>query len=124
MSQRDAFIAIADPTRREILDLLLDRGPLLAGGIAAEFSDTSRPGISRHLRVLRECGMVTARKDGKTQVYSLNREPLMKMREGWLAHFGDMQRDSLKALRRKIEHGQSSRPSKRKRSAHSGSPRD
>lgn len=105
MTQRDAFIAIADPTRREILDLLRTRGPLLAGAIAAEFDDASRPGISRHLRVLRECGVVAARKDGKTQVYSLNPGPLIKVRDGWLARFGDMQRDSLKALRHKIERG-------------------
>lgn len=105
MSQRDAYIAIADPTRREILDLLLARGPLLAGEIAAQFSDASRPGISRHLRVLRECGVVAARKDGKTQVYTLNREPLAKMRDGWLARFGNMQRDSLKALRARVERG-------------------
>jgi DNA-binding transcriptional ArsR family regulator len=105
MTQRDAFIAIADPTRREILDLLLDRGPLLAGEIAAEFSDASRPGISRHLRVLRECGVVASLKDGKTQIYDVNREPLMKLRDGWLARFGDMQRDSLRALRRRVERG-------------------
>lgn len=105
MSQRDAYIAIADSTRREILDLLRARGPLLAGEIAAEFSDASRPGISRHLRVLRECGVVASRKDGKTQVYTLNQEPLVKLRDGWLARFGDMQRDSLKALKRKVERG-------------------
>jgi DNA-binding transcriptional ArsR family regulator len=103
MSQRDPFIAIADPTRRQILDLLRENGPMLAGDIAAEFSDSSRPGISRHLRVLRECSVVAARKDGKTQVYTLNGRPLMEMRDGWLARFGDMQRDSLKALRRRIE---------------------
>ena len=105
MSQRDAYIAIADATRREILDLLRTRGPLLAGEIAAEFGDASRPGISRHLRVLRECGVVPPRKDGKTQVYTLNQEPLVKLRDGWLARFGDMQRDSLKALRRRVERG-------------------
>jgi len=105
MSQRDAYIAIADATRREILDLLRTRGPLLAGEIAVEFGDASRPGISRHLRVLRECGVVASRKDGKTQVYTLNQEPLVKLRDGWLARFGDMQRDSLKALRRKVERG-------------------
>jgi DNA-binding transcriptional ArsR family regulator len=105
MSQRDAFIAIADPTRREILDLLRARGPLLAGEIASEFSDASRPGISRHLRVLRECGVVASHKNGKTQVYSLKPGPLAKIRDGWLARFGDMQRDSLKALRRKVEQG-------------------
>jgi DNA-binding transcriptional ArsR family regulator len=103
MSRRDAYIAIADPTRREILDLLRARGPLLAGEIAGEFGDASRPGISRHLRVLRECGVVAVRKDGKTQVYSLNPVPLVKIRHGWLARFGDMQRDSLKELRRRAE---------------------
>jgi DNA-binding transcriptional ArsR family regulator len=75
----------------------------LAGEIAAEFGDASRPGISRHLRVLRECGVVAARKDGKTQVYRLSGRPLMEMREGWLARFGDMQGHSLKALRARIE---------------------
>ena len=105
MSQRDAFIAIADPTRREILDLLRKNGPMLAGDIAAEFGDASRPGISRHLRVLRECGVVASRKDGKTQVYILMGRPLVEMRDGWLARFGDMQTASLKALRRQVEGG-------------------
>ena len=105
MSQRDAFIAIADPTRREILDLLRLNGPMLAGDIAAEFGGASRPGISRHLRVLRECGVVASRKDGKTQVYALNGRPLVEMRDGWLARFGDMQTASLKALRRRVEGG-------------------
>ncbi|CAN0416515.1 unnamed protein product [Phaeothamnion confervicola] len=105
MSPRDAFIAIADSTRREILDLLRRKGPMLAGDIAAEFGDASRPGISRHLRVLRECGVVAARKDGKTQVYTLDGKPLAKIRDGWLAHFGDMQHNSLKALRRRVEDG-------------------
>jgi len=105
MSQRDAFIAIADPTRREILDLLRLNGPMLAGDIAAEFGGASRPGISRHLRVLRECGVVASRKDGKTQVYALNGRPLVEMRDGWLARFGDMQAASLKALRRRVEGG-------------------
>lgn len=100
---RDAFTAIADPTRREILDLLLAGGPLQAGEIAANFSGASRPGISRHLRVLRECGVVVARRRGKLQVYSLEPAPLVKLREGWLGRFGEMQTRSLKALRRRIE---------------------
>jgi DNA-binding transcriptional ArsR family regulator len=103
LSLRDAFIGIADPTRREILDLLRARGPLLAGEIAARFDGASRPGISRHLRVLRECGLVASEKDGKTQVYTLNAAPLVKLRDGWLGRFGDMQTASLKALRKRIE---------------------
>ncbi len=100
---RDAFVAIADPTRREILDLLRTKGTLQAGEIAANFSDASRPGISRHLRVLRECGVVASVKDGKTQVYSLELTPLLKVRDGWFGRFGDIQVKSLKALRRRVE---------------------
>jgi DNA-binding transcriptional ArsR family regulator len=107
MSRRDAFIAIADPTRREILDLLRKNGPMLAGDIASEFGDASRPGISRHLRVLRECGLIASRKEGKTQVYTLNGGPLVEVRDGWLARFGHMQTASLKALRRRVEGGKS-----------------
>jgi DNA-binding transcriptional ArsR family regulator len=103
LSNRDAYAAIADPTRREILELLRDRGVLNAGNIAANFPSQSRPGISRHLRVLRECGVVTARREGKSQNYSLDPRPLAALREGWLASFGKMQSRSLRALRRRVE---------------------
>lgn len=103
MKNRDAFVAIADPTRREILDLLRDRGTLLAGDIAANFASASRPGISRHLRTLRECGVVTARREGKTQYYTLQPKLLDDIRSGWLANFAAMQTDSLATLRRRVE---------------------
>ena len=103
MSSRDAYTAIADPTRRQILDLLYERGPLAAGDIARRFAGTSRPGISRHLRVLRECGVINARQSGKKRVYRLEEQPLKALRVGWLAKFGDMHRDSLKALRTTVE---------------------
>ena len=67
MSSRDAFAAIADPTRREILELLRDRGVQTAGEIAANFASVSRPGISRHLRVLRECGVVASVREGMAE---------------------------------------------------------
>ena len=81
MRTRDAYTAIADPTRREILGLLRDRGSLMAGEIAANFASASRPGISRHLRVLKECGVVTSRREGKTHNYSLRPEPLTEIRD-------------------------------------------
>src|SRR5260221_14108628 len=71
LKARDAYIGIADPTRRAILDLLRDDGALIAGDIAAAFDDISRPGVSRHLRVLRECGLLTAKADGKERIYTL-----------------------------------------------------
>jgi len=102
-TSRDVYVAIADPTRRRILELLRERGTLPAGAIAAEFADASRPGISRHLRVLKECGVVHANQHGKARIYSLNALPLQRIRDGWLAGFGSLQQDSLKALRRRAE---------------------
>ncbi len=103
MKTRDAYTAIADPTRREILDLLRVRGTGTAGEIAAAFSEVSRPAISRHLRVLKECGVVAARKSGKTQNYVLNRSPLNDLRTGWLANFADAETRRLARLRRVVE---------------------
>ncbi len=103
MSSRDAYTAIADPTRREILDLLRDRGVLTAGEIASNFSSVSRPGISRHLRVLKECGVVRSHRNGKANEYVLDARPLTAVRDRWLAAFSKIQTDSLRALRRRVE---------------------
>ena len=101
MSQRDAFVAIADPTRREILDLLRTHGPLLAGEIAAEFDDASRPGISRHLRVLRECGVVAARaRTARPRSIRSTRRRSRKCATDGLPGSATCRRASLKALRR------------------------
>ena len=107
MIARDAYVAIADPTRRRILDLLHRNGTLAAGEIADRFVTVSRPGISKHLRVLRDCGVIDVERNGKAQLYTLRSRPLRELRDGWLAKFGDMQRDSLKALRAKVEDKQS-----------------
>jgi DNA-binding transcriptional ArsR family regulator len=104
LSNRDAFTAIADPTRREILTLLRDRHAMAAGEIATHFR-SSRPAISRHLRVLRECGVLDCVRDGKEQVYSVNPEPLNDIRNEFLAGFARMQTRSLKALRSRVEQG-------------------
>ena len=75
----------------------------MAGEIAANFASASRPGISRHLRVLKECGVVNSERDGQAQIYRLDPRPLERIREGWLASFATMQVESLKALRRRVE---------------------
>lgn len=103
MSARDAFNAIADPTRREILALLRAHAPMAAGEIAAHFPSASRPGISRHLRVLRECGVVHGTRHGKEVRYTVDPEPLNAIRDGFLAGFATMHTESLKALRRTVE---------------------
>lgn len=100
---RDPYVAIADPTRRRILDVLQERGTLPAGEIAQHFKRNSRPGISRHLRVLRECGVVQTRREGRAQLYALHAKPLEDVRKGWLAKFGDRQAKSLRTLRKRVE---------------------
>ena len=72
---------LAEPTRRRIVELLAD-GEQTAGDIAAQF-ETSRPGVSRHLRVLRESGLVLAREEGQRRVYSLDPAPLAEL-DDWL----------------------------------------
>ena len=75
------FEALADPTRRRVLELLAER-ELSAGEIAAAFT-VSRPAVSRHLRVLREAGLVRARRDSQRRVYGLEAAPLLEV-DAWL----------------------------------------
>ncbi len=80
------------------------------------FGDASRPGISRHLRVLKECGVVSAERSGKTQNYSLCPAPLVEIREEWFGGFSDHAIESLSRLRRHAESGKRSKhaPARRK----------
>ncbi len=61
--ERDVFQAIADPTRREIIDLLADKS-LPVNEVAGNF-DISRPAVSKHIKILNECGLVVIRKKGR-----------------------------------------------------------
>jgi DNA-binding transcriptional ArsR family regulator len=90
-----ALEALADPTRLRIVELLAE-GELSAGEIASRF-DTSRPGVSRHLRVLREHGLVTAREEAQRRIYSLEPAPLAELDE-WLARYRSFWTNRLEAL--------------------------
>ena len=75
---------LADPLRREVVELLAD-GPVTAGEIAARFPVT-RPAVSRHLRVLRESGLVDSAVRGQHRVYTLRRDGLAEL-DRWLDRF-------------------------------------
>jgi len=79
------FHAISEPTRRRLLDELR-RGPSSAGALAARFP-SSRPGIARHLRVLRAAGLVRTRPEGRRRIYRLAPAPLRAVRD-WVAAYG------------------------------------
>lgn len=95
--------ALADPVRRDIL-VMLRRGPLPAGVIAAAFP-ISRPAVSRHLRVLRQHGLVVEESpatDGRERVYRLETAPLGEV-ESWLAQFRNDWPAMLDALETEVQ---------------------
>jgi DNA-binding transcriptional ArsR family regulator len=96
----NAIEALADRTRRRIVELLAD-GERSAGEIAAQF-ETSRPAISRHLRVLREHGLVQAREDAQRRLYSLDPAPLAELDE-WLGRYRGFWTNRLDALDTEIK---------------------
>jgi DNA-binding transcriptional ArsR family regulator len=91
----EAAAAISDPIRRRVLELVRDR-ELPAGELAAEF-EVSRPAVSRHLRVLREAGLVHERREGKNRLYRADPQPLAELRE-WLDGYWSGRLDALKRL--------------------------
>ena len=99
----DAFTALADPTRRAILELLRDEGTLAAGEIAARFPELSRAAVSKHVGVLKRSGVVRSRARGRETHYRLERAPLTAMYEEWLSTFVTPFERSLEALKERVE---------------------
>ena len=90
---------LADPTRRRILDLLVERGTMTVGELAAEFPDLVSSGISKHLMGLRGAGLVVATKHGRQQVYRLDGDALAGALAPWLARYETYWSRSLAQLR-------------------------
>jgi DNA-binding transcriptional ArsR family regulator len=94
------FQALADPTRRAVLDLLR-RGSQPAGQIAGAFP-VSRPAISKHLRLLRRAHLVREHREGRLRVYQLNPEPLRAV-DSWLEQYRSFWSASLNSLKAFVE---------------------
>jgi DNA-binding transcriptional ArsR family regulator len=91
--------AVADRSRRTVLEVL--RGGDATAGELAELLPIARPGASRHLRVLREAGLVSVRHDGQHRIYSLQVEPLTRLDE-WLAPFRAVWEQRFEALHAEV----------------------
>jgi DNA-binding transcriptional ArsR family regulator len=91
--------AIADPVRRDILMLLRER--VMSAGEIADCFDISRPAVSRHLRVLRECGLVVDEVRGRERLYRLHTAPLAPLEE-WIAQLHDRWSGPLDALETEV----------------------
>lgn len=118
------FQALADPTRRAVLDLLR-RGSQPAGQIAEAFP-VSRPAISKHLRLLRRAHLVREHREGRHRVYQLNPEPLRAV-DSWIEQYRSFWSVSLNSLKAFVEaeHARETRsasdsptPRKQKRNNH------
>lgn len=94
------FEVLAEPMRRRILDLLRER-PRLVGELTAELG-LSQPGTSKHLRVLREAGLVKVRADAQRRWYELDPAPLAEVDE-WLSPYRWMWADRFDALERHLD---------------------
>jgi DNA-binding transcriptional ArsR family regulator len=100
-SGREAtFQALADPTRRAVLDLLR-RGSQPAGQIAGAFP-VSRPAISKHLRLLRRAHLVREHREGRNRVYQLNPEPLRAV-DSWIEQYRVFWTANLNSLKAFVE---------------------
>jgi len=96
----DVFRAIADPTRRAILDRLR-AGPSPVNELASDF-DQSRPAISKHLRVLREANLVSEERLGRERLYSIEPAPLRGVVD-WMETYRSFWEVSLGGLKRHLE---------------------
>ncbi len=102
MSRTDAFAAIADPTRRSILETLRDQPALSAGQIAANYPRVSRANVSKHLGVLRRARLVRCRARGRENHYSLQADRFAELQR-WLESFAPVWEESLANLKRIVE---------------------
>jgi DNA-binding transcriptional ArsR family regulator len=98
--------ALADPSRRTVLEILRSH-PATAGELA-EALPIARPGVSRHLRVLREVGLVDVRQDAQRRIYTLRPEVLVEVDE-WLEPYRALWRNRLDALHTEIARGKKAR---------------
>ncbi len=92
--------ALAEPTRRRILDLLLDHDRS-AGEVVAALG-LAQPTVSQHLKVLRDAGLVTVRPEANRRIYRIRPEPLREL-EAWLAPYRALWADRLDALERHLD---------------------
>ncbi|MCU1417315.1 MAG: transcriptional regulator, ArsR family [Schumannella sp.] len=106
MTDDDAavFKALADPTRRRLLDLLLERGGRTLAELSIPFEpEMTRFGVMKHLRVLVEAGLVAVRPDGRSTRHYLNPVPIREVNRRWMDKYVEQRADTLIDLKRMLE---------------------
>lgn len=98
-----AFRALADPTRRVLLDLLFDREGRTLSDLHSEVSGMTRFGVMKHLRILEAAGLVVTRRVGREKLHYLNPVPLHEIHARWIGKFERDRLDALRDLKRRLE---------------------
>jgi DNA-binding transcriptional ArsR family regulator len=94
--------ALADPTRRAILDVLRE-GPKTTTAIVEAFPRLTRFGVMKHLDVLREAGLVNTREEGRQRINSLNAVPIRKIYERWMSRYSEFWSDHLLRIQEDVQ---------------------
>jgi DNA-binding transcriptional ArsR family regulator len=97
------FKALADPTRRLLLDRLFERDGRTLTELEAEVPDLTRFGVMRHLSVLEEAGLVVTRKQGRYKQHYLNPVPIARISERWLGKYRERHAAALLDLKDQLE---------------------
>ena len=98
------FKALADPTRRTILDLLKP-GPRTTGQLCGAFPDLSRFAVMKHLGILADAGLVLVRREGRKRFNYLNTVPIRQVYERWMGPYAELWSSSLLRLKDHVEKG-------------------
>jgi DNA-binding transcriptional ArsR family regulator len=97
------FKALADPTRRLLLDLLFERDGRTLTDLESHVGDMTRFGVMKHLRVLEEAGLVVARKSGREKLHFLNAVPIRLVHDRWIDKYTERQVSALADLKHQLE---------------------
>jgi DNA-binding transcriptional ArsR family regulator len=101
----EVFKALADPTRRELLDRLFERDGQPLSALEADLP-MSRFGVMKHLRVLEEAGLVTTRRSGREKLHFLNPVPIRLIHDRWVGKYAEPWASALSGLKRDIENNE------------------
>ncbi len=99
------FRALADPTRRHLLDVLFARDGQTAGELCAQVPEMTRFGVMKHVGVLEDAGLVTSRREGRTKLHYLNPVPIGLVADRWISKYAAPFTRAMVGLRTGLESG-------------------
>ena len=98
----DVFKALADSTRRGILDALFDSDGQSVGAVCARFPEMTRFGVMKHLRILEAANLVTSMRSGRIRTYYLNPVPIAQLADRWISKYAAAFAGALVGLDRQV----------------------